>query len=257
MSVEPKQDAYLYAVLRLDHKNRIQCQNDGCGHSVYAAIYVVRQADKFMLLGRDCFSALYGHEWGLGRPRYMPNYQSGSGGRLLSAQERLLLIENTAAFVEKLEIEFIEEQEREKLILAQRQKSKEEHKRVVDERNARLQQYREQLKNRVQPFVAPDNPVLWAPDRENGSTFFCHRLRDGTCWVLYMSLQQDYRYRPWPEQFSGWDECWPASVGAVNSGEPFYRVNNLGNFLRYMKERIASDGAAFSEAQIITVFRGL
>lgn len=93
--------AYLLAVVEVDKADRIQCQAEGCGHSVYKRIHVVLAGLQFKVLGSQCYERLYGHILLSGQA---PQYGSGYG-RLLTPEERLVLVENTAAFIEALEAE--------------------------------------------------------------------------------------------------------------------------------------------------------
>lgn len=58
---------------------------------------------EFKVLGSQCYERLYGQALSAGVPQY------GSGiGKLLTAEERQVLVENTANFIESLEAEGIE-----------------------------------------------------------------------------------------------------------------------------------------------------
>lgn len=93
-------EAYLLAIVEVDKVDRIQCQAEGCGHSVYKRIHVVLTGLEFKVLGSQCYERLYGESSSAGLPQY------GSGtGRLLTAEERQVLVENTASFIERLEAE--------------------------------------------------------------------------------------------------------------------------------------------------------
>lgn len=96
-------EAYLLAIVEVDKADRIQCQAEGCGHSVYKRIHVVLAGLEFKVLGSQCYERLYGHASSAGLPQY------GSGtSRVLTADERQVLVENTAAFIERLEAERME-----------------------------------------------------------------------------------------------------------------------------------------------------
>lgn len=59
---------------------------------------------EFKVLGSQCYERLYGHATLTG-----PTPQYGTGtGRLLTPEERLVLVENTAAFIEVLEAKRVE-----------------------------------------------------------------------------------------------------------------------------------------------------
>lgn len=96
--------AYLLSVVEVSQANRIRCQADGCGHSVFKRIHVVLVDGKFQVLGSQCFAKLYG---GMGTSVAVP-YYGGTGARPLTDDERAILVENTARFIEQLENERIE-----------------------------------------------------------------------------------------------------------------------------------------------------
>jgi hypothetical protein len=93
-------DVVLVAVVEVDRDNRILCKAAGCGHSVYRRIHIVLDCGEFVLLGSDCYRRLYGTAI-----ERAPVYGWGSD-RKLSDDERQRLIENTASFIEQLEVEF-------------------------------------------------------------------------------------------------------------------------------------------------------
>ena len=96
-------EAYLLAVVEVDKADRILCQAEGCGHSVYKRIHVVLAGLEFKVLGSQCYERLYGQALSARLPQY------GSGtGRLLTGEERQVLVENTANFIERLETERVE-----------------------------------------------------------------------------------------------------------------------------------------------------
>lgn len=96
--------AYLLTIVEVDRDERVQCQAEGCGHPVYKHIYVVLVGSKFKVLGSQCYQRLYGH---INETSATPVYGSGTG-KLLTAAERLVLVENTARFIEALEAERLE-----------------------------------------------------------------------------------------------------------------------------------------------------
>jgi hypothetical protein len=100
----PESGAYLLAVVEVDKADRIQCQAEGCGHSVYKRIHVVLAGLEFKVLGSQCYERLYGQATPAGQA---PQYGTGTG-RLLTPEERLVLMENTAAFIDALEAKRVE-----------------------------------------------------------------------------------------------------------------------------------------------------
>lgn len=100
--MEPVLDytARLLAIVSVDGRAKaVRCMNPGCFRSVYAAIHVVEDGGQLFVMGRDCFAKRYGSQGSLGEPWF------GSGGRLLTAEERDLLAENTATLLQQFEHE--------------------------------------------------------------------------------------------------------------------------------------------------------
>jgi len=121
--VAHESDAYLLAVVEVDKADRIQCQAEGCGHSVYKRIHVVLAGLEFKVLGSQCYERLYGHAT---LTDQAPQYGTGTG-RLLTQEERLILVENTAAFIEALEAERVELERRAALKAAQQRENESAH----------------------------------------------------------------------------------------------------------------------------------
>ena len=91
----------LVTIIEVDRADRIQCQADGCGHSVFKRIHVVLARGEFKILGSQCYQQLFGTATlSAAEPQYGP-----LSGRRLTASERSMLIENTARFIEALENE--------------------------------------------------------------------------------------------------------------------------------------------------------
>lgn len=92
--------AELLAIVEVDRDHRVVCQAPGCGHAVYKRIHVVRHDGKLGVYGSDCFDRLFGD---LGRGA-AAHYGDGTG-RLLSAEERLMLVQNTERLIAQFEAE--------------------------------------------------------------------------------------------------------------------------------------------------------
>jgi hypothetical protein len=61
----PDSGAYLLAVVEVDREDRIQCQAEGRGHSVYKRIHVVLTGMAFKVLGSQCYERpSYAHQPG-------------------------------------------------------------------------------------------------------------------------------------------------------------------------------------------------
>lgn len=97
MSANPR----FLAVVEVPFEQRVRCSAEGCGHSVYRHIHVVNIEGRPRLFGSDCFARLFGDGvWATGSP-----YYGNRDGRVLSEQERALLVENTEALIAQFEAE--------------------------------------------------------------------------------------------------------------------------------------------------------
>ena len=112
----------LLAVVEVPHDERVRCSAEGCGHSVFRRVHLVRTDGATNVFGSDCFARLFGSTpTGQAAPRY-----GGGTGRILTAEERSLLIENTARLIERFEQEHqaeIAEAERRRLLVESRSHS--------------------------------------------------------------------------------------------------------------------------------------
>lgn len=100
----------LLAIVEVDPAERVVCQAEGCGHSVYRRIHVVRcEDDRVRVYGSDCFSRLFHGLIPESRPRY------GGDGRTLTPEERAMLAENTERLIAQFEVEHQAELERVRL----------------------------------------------------------------------------------------------------------------------------------------------
>ena len=98
-------EAQLVAVVGVDPARRVRCQAAGCGHGVYRRIHIVRQSHSLSVYGFACFERLFGHLRGI-----KPHFGSGAG-RLLSDDERQLMLENTEALIAYFETEELQARE--------------------------------------------------------------------------------------------------------------------------------------------------
>ena len=105
----------LLTVVEVSKEDRVLCQAEGCGHSVYKRIHVIQDGDSGLkVLGSECFKRLYAHVDDT--PRY-----GSSEGRKLTDTERQLLLQNTQRFIEQLEAERLAQYEQELQQRAQQQ----------------------------------------------------------------------------------------------------------------------------------------
>ncbi|MDO8988040.1 MAG: hypothetical protein Q7U91_00235 [Sideroxyarcus sp.] len=93
-------EIHLLAIVEVPKSDRVICQAPGCNHPVYKRIHVVKRDDALQVLGSECFKKLFGESLSV------PSYGS-TEGKLLTPEERQLLIENTSRLIEKLEAEHL------------------------------------------------------------------------------------------------------------------------------------------------------
>ena len=232
MNPEPTtgpQAAQLLAIVEVDHDKRVRCGSPGCGHSVYRAIHLVREGDRVFVLGSDCFKKRYGFA-SLEQPRY------GSGaGRRLSIEERDLLLNNTAALVERFELE------RE----ASLRKLREMKAAFAARSSARGPSQAETIfpaKNKTLVFgsnAAKTSSARRAAPWEwmkPGTSMAGFKLKDGTGWVRVQNLDGRQMLAPWPN-FEGWDEWLPAHLGSPELSLGAYVVIDVREVISFLRSR--------------------
>lgn len=220
---QPRRAARLLAVVEVDKSERVNCQEPGCGHTVYKAIHVVRDGGQLLTLGSTCFEKRYGGLTALGTAQY-----GGVTGKRLTPEERLLLTANTEALLARFE------QEQERL-----------HQEMV----FKLERLREAQARHTPPAIAPAAPVVpeygarGLPTRARFpwpwmmpvSSVFAIKLRDGSGWVRVQHRDGRQFIVPWPS-FEGWEEALPPVVGRaqmeVGGYEVMGRVEDALAFLR-------------------------
>jgi hypothetical protein len=153
--------AYLMTVVEVDRDDRILCQAEGCGHSVYKRIHVVLVGLEFKVLGSQCYLRLYGH---LDQTSMAPHYGTGDGRRL-TAEERLELVENTAEFVARLEAEREEYERRAAAVAAEQQRAEETRAEALRQHQAKIAASIEERRRLHRPLAlshqsAADDPQL-------------------------------------------------------------------------------------------------
>src|SRR5262249_47399070 len=104
----------LLAIFRVEWSDRVQCQCQGCGQTIYASIHMIRSSTgEIQCWGSECYKRE------LGFTNRQPLY-AGVNGRKLNASEREMLLANRdrllAAFKEEQETAHqLREEERRKV----------------------------------------------------------------------------------------------------------------------------------------------
>lgn len=89
----------LLAIVEVEKEKRVYCPAAACTKTVYKQIHIVAENDRILVLGSKCYSTLCGTK------KSRQSQYTGSTSRKLTAQERELLADNTAALIKKFEEE--------------------------------------------------------------------------------------------------------------------------------------------------------
>jgi hypothetical protein len=211
--------AKLLAVVSVEHADRVQCRQPGCGHSVYRRIHIVRESGKLLVLGSTCFAKRYLTGSVVGSA----SFGSGGDGRMLTDAERQLLVDNTEALLAQFETEA--------------------------EANAEAEAARSRaVVPRLAPEVTPSNPIDPVPrpgmvisQKETPwdwvkplSSVLYLRLKDGSGWMRVQRRDETHVLMPWPT-FDGWDESLPSTMGSANNEYGGYILSNVVTALQYLR----------------------
>jgi hypothetical protein len=248
--------ARLRAIVSVDERDRVQCQQPGCGHSVFAAIHVVEEDGQLMVLGSTCFAKRYGDA--LGTAHFG---SGGGGGRKLSDEEREMLRRNTQELLAHFEAE-----ERAAAERAQRAAVE----RAAAERAAQARAAREAAALEAQwkaahraepadpfhaeavgwrptfpqhrlgpPGMSPPSPSPW-PWQKTLSSVALFTAPEGQHWVRVQHRDGSQKLVPWPT-FEGWEEALPASVGMADPVLGVVAVRDIVEAIRVL-QRIGFSG---------------
>jgi hypothetical protein len=216
----------LLAIVGVPPEERVLCGQPGCGHSVYAEIHVVQDGGRLLVLGSTCFAKRYGSAKALGQA----NYGSG-GGRQLTPEERLLLVENTAELLAQFE---------------------RERQRAVELARAQVEATRSAPQPRLdRPQSFPSTPFQWSASPRGasankplgpvpwtwmkaGTSMGYFKLNDGTGWVRVQHKEGQQMLAPWPV-FDGWDEALPSHVGPPDLLHGAYALRDVAATVAYLR----------------------
>ena len=217
--------ARLRAVVAVSVENRVQCQQPGCGHSVHAAIHVVEEYGRLLVLGSTCFAKRYGGIRALGQAEH-----GGAGGRKLTDEERLLLIQNTEALLAHFELQEFARAEAAALVLKQAQV---EQSLRTHQGADKLQALNAADKERQAALASgADNRGLALPRRSpwiwqrDGTSVAVFTAPSGDHWVRVQHHDGSQKLVPWP-QFPGWEFSLPAGVGVPDASLGVVAVGHI------------------------------
>jgi hypothetical protein len=207
----------LVAIVAVDPDDRVRCGQPGCGHSVYARIHIVREGDELIVLGSTCFEKRYGSSSALGSAKY-----GGGSGRQLTAEERQLLVSNTALLLSHFE----DERAHDLAVAAARVQElcKVQQRPSLPPPLSRWS---------TSPAIAHSKSAPW-PWMKHMSSMLYIKLTDGTGWVRVQSVDSKQFLVPWPA-FDGWDEALPTHVGTANAEHGGYELADVASALKYLR----------------------
>lgn len=221
--------AQLLTIVEVLPEDKVLCAQPGCGHSVWKAIHVVRDGAELLVLGSTCFEKRYGSGGALGTPSY-----GGGSSRKLTQEERGLLVENTTAFLARIEEE--EVLRARALALAEAQAQAQMPVRAIPHRAAwhhtRPPTYRDFPRN--SPSVARVvGPCPW-PWMKPGTSLGYFELTDGSGWVRVQRNDGQQMLVPWPAS-EGWDESLPVHIGMPSEELGGYVLFDIFKTVAYLR----------------------
>jgi len=214
--------ARLIAIVGVNEDARVQCQQPGCGHSVYRRIHVVQESGKLLVLGSTCFEKRFGSASALGNASY-----GGGGGRELTVEERELLVQNTADLIARFELER-DEIETKRKEAEQQSRDKLKALKIAFESRAAAVRLTPGLPS---GWMKSDTPWPWSKPMSSIAYF---TLKDGSKWVRTEHVEGFHVMMPWPN-FDGWDEALPATVGTPDVQLGGYRIEKIARAVDYMR----------------------
>ena len=213
----------LIAIVGVEKDARVQCQQPGCGHTVYRRIHIVQEAGKLLALGSTCFKKRFGSASALGDATY-----GSEAGRKLTVEERELLNLNTEELIARFERERNEIEKRPTEAVPQIQVELNTQKNAFEMRVSGSS-----LKPGLSAGLRKsDTPWPWSRPLSSIAHF---TLNDGSKWIRTEHVDRFHMMMPWPI-FNGWDECLPKAVGAANLELGGYRINDLILAVAYMQK---------------------
>lgn len=152
----------------------------------------------------------------------------GGGGRILTVEERELLIQNTAELIARFEREREEIEKRQKEAEQQNRDKLKARESAVEMRAALVRL----TPGSPQGWKKSDTPWSWSKPLSSIAYF---TLNDGSKWVRTEHVDGFHMMMPWPN-FNGWDEALPATVGTPDVQLGGYRIEKVAHAVAYMRE---------------------
>ena len=206
--------AKLLAVVCFESKKeQVKCGYPGCKHYVYRRIHVVEDGGKISILGSTCFAKKYQGKEPLGTA----NFGHGSDGKVLNADERELLLQNTAALIARFE------QER-----RDQQQQNEKNRTLPPPPAMSLT-----VQRSSSAVAVAESPWYW--QKPLSSNWYI-LLQDGSGWVRVQHADGKQLLVPWP-MFDGWDEAFPPHIGHPSAECQGYVLQDVPVALQYLRNQ--------------------
>ena len=220
----------LLAIVEVDEFERVYCAQPGCKHTVFKAVHVVRDGGRLLVLGSTCFKKRYGSATALGKAQHW-----GGNGKLLTSEERALLVENTEALLARFAAEEARLREETSLKLKRLQ---ELMVRPTSPPQA-VPTLMQSRSNSVQQGRTPRGALPWNWMKPISSVA-AFKLHDGSGWVRVQHKDGRQFIVPWPS-FEGWEEALPPVVGRPNAEMGGYEVPQVISAISYLRAQAESE----------------
>lgn len=179
-----------------------------------------------MVLGSTCFAKRYGGSDALGAARF----GGSGGGRLLTDEERQLLLDNTEALLAQFENELREALSKVALVRPS----------AIEVRPSPVEVQRIPLPPSPSlelPKASPVKESPWTWMKPMTSTIY-FRLRDGSGWVRVQRKDGQQLLAPWPV-FNNWDKAFLDRVGPIDTECGAYVLFDVVSALAYLRSLAA------------------
>lgn len=215
--------ARLRAIVAVDPKDRVRCQQPGCGHSVYAAVHVVEDEGRLLVLGSTCFAKRYGGPEALGAAQY-----GSSSGRRLTDEEREMLLQNTGALLARFEQEAVEVA---RAHAARLEELRRKHAALTNLRPPAPPNRAPSPQSTSQRSAKPPSPWPW---QMAWTSIALLSAPDGRDWVRVQHEDGSQKLVPWPK-FEGWETALPPGVGVADTTLSAIAVVNIVEAIRLLQ----------------------
>lgn len=221
-------DARLHAVVSLQSSQRVRCQQPGCGHSIYASVYVVEEGGQLMVLGSTCFAKRYGGLGALGSARH-----GGASGLRLTEEEIALLEHNTRSLLAMFDVR--QEQER-------MSREREALERATG-RIRSLQSHHDHDISGVGSLGRLDDPASPWSWQKRGTRLAMFQSPRGQSWFWVRHRDGSQKLVPWPK-IRDWAGALP--VGSIDEELGALTITDVAAALEMLKHE------GFAEPQVGT-----